>query len=105
MQGPSTFDSRTKARSLAFLFAAGALVGLLTVVFPHDDTVLVGPVLGVSGLALVLALAWLRIGGQVSVSDTQLHIGLAGVTIVLSLLVHYAEQAALYPLIYMWPAL
>ncbi len=103
MQGPSTFDSRTKARSLAFLFAAGALVGYLTVIFPHEDTVLVGPVLGVSSIALVLALAWLRIGG--TVSDTQLHFGLAGVTIVLSLLVHYAEQAALYPLIYMWPAL
>ncbi|MDX6678351.1 MAG: hypothetical protein QOE31_2403 [Solirubrobacteraceae bacterium] len=103
MQGPSTFDSRTKARSLAFLFGAGALVGYLTVLFPHEPTVLAGPVLGVATMALALAAAWLRIGG--AVSDRQLHVGLAGVTVILSLLVHYAEQAALYPLIYMWPAL
>ncbi|MEY2514202.1 MAG: hypothetical protein QOJ89_1560 [bacterium] len=105
MQGPSTFDSRTKARSLAFLLAAGALVGLLTVIFPHENTVLVTPVLVVSAIALVLALAWLRIGRQMSVSERQLHVGLAGVTVILSLLVHYAEQGSLYPLIYTWPAL
>ena len=49
MPGRSTFDSRTQARSLAFLFAAAALVGCLTVVFPHEDTVAVGPVTAVSG--------------------------------------------------------
>ncbi len=103
MGDPSTFDSRTKARSLAFLFAAGALVGYLTVLFPHEDGVQVGPVIGVSTMALALAAAWLKVGGDVS--DRQLHFGLASVTVIVSLLVHYTGQAALYALIYMWPAL
>jgi len=98
MQGPSTFDSTTKARSLAFLFAAGALVGLLTVGFPHDETA-TGPVLAVAAVSLALTLACLRIGGRSS--EAALHAGLAAVTVILSLLVHYAEQATLYPLIYM----
>ncbi|MDX6680178.1 MAG: hypothetical protein QOG94_217 [Solirubrobacteraceae bacterium] len=103
MQGPATFDSRTKARSLAFLFAAAALVGYLTVVLPHEKMVSVGPVIAVATLALALALACLRVGEQIT--EPLLHGCVAVVTLVLSLLVHYAEQAALYPLIYMWPAL
>ena len=55
MQGPSTFDSRTKARSLAFLFAAGALVDVLTVAFPHEDNDAERPVLLVAAVSLVLA--------------------------------------------------
>ncbi len=103
MQGPSTFDSRTKARSLAFLFAAAGLVGILTVAFPHQDSLSVGPVLTVAAVSLALALACLRIGERIS--EPLLHGGLALVTLSLSLLVHYTEQATLYPLIYMWPAL
>jgi PAS domain S-box-containing protein len=103
MQGPATFDSTTKARSQAFLFAAAALVGFLTVVFPHQKSVAVGPVIAVAAVALALALACLRVSGLIS--EPLLHGGLATVTVLLSLLVHYAEQAALYPLIYMWPAL
>jgi PAS domain S-box-containing protein len=103
MQGPSTFDSRTKARSLAFLLAAGGLVGILTVAFPHEDSVAGAPVLIVAALSFALAAACLRIGGRIS--EPMLHGGLALVTLILSLLVHYTEQATLYPLIYMWPAL
>ena len=33
------FDRRVKARSLAYLFAAGAATGLLTLVLPHDESV------------------------------------------------------------------
>ena len=103
MQGPSTFDSRTKARSLAFLFDAAALVGVLTVAFPHDASTPVEPVLGISAVSIWVALAYLRIGGRSS--ETLLHTGLAVVTVLLSLLVHYTQPEALYPLIYMWPAL
>ena len=103
MQGPSTFDSRTKARSLAFLFAAGALVGILTVAFPHEESVASGHVLLVAAVSLALALACLRIGARSS--ESLLHAGLAAVTAILSLVVHYTDQSALYPLIYMWPAL
>jgi PAS domain S-box-containing protein len=103
MQGPATFDSRTKARSLAFLFAAAALAGYLTVLLPHDDTVSVEPVTAVATLALALAVGCLWIGERVT--EPLLHGCVAVVTVVLSLLVHYADQATLYPLIYMWPAL
>jgi PAS domain S-box-containing protein len=103
MQGPSTFDSRTKARSLAFLYDAAALVGVLTVAFPHDDSTVVEPVLAISAASIWLALAYLRIGSRCSAA--LLHAGLAVVTVLVSLLVHYTQPEALYPLIYMWPAL
>jgi PAS domain S-box-containing protein len=103
MQGPTTFDRRTKARSLAFLFAAGALVAILTVSFPHVEAVDAGPVLAVGALSLALALACVQIGGRIT--DPLLHAGLALVTVIVSGLVHYTEQTTLYPLIYMWPAL
>jgi len=103
MQGPSTFDNRTKARSLAFLFAAGALVGGLTVAFPHEQGIAEGRVLLVAAVSLVLALACLRLGGRIS--EWLLHGALASVTVILSLVVHYTGPATLYPLIYTWPAL
>ena len=103
MQGPSTFDSRTKARSLAFLFAASALVGILTVGFPHEESVAGGNVLVTAAASLALSLACLRLGERLS--EPLLHVGLAAVTAILSLLVHYTDQTTLYPLIYTWPAL
>src|SRR5215207_4348570 len=103
MQGQSTFDSRTQARSLAFLFAAAALAGFLTVAFPHGDMVAVGPVAAVACAAIAAAIVLLR--GSNEISEAMLHPGLAAVTLLLSMIVHYAEQETLYPLIYMWPAL
>ncbi len=103
MERPSTFDSRTKARSLAFLFAAGALVGFLTVGFPHEDNVAGEQVLTVATTSLLFALACVRIGGRIS--DWLVHVALASVTVILSLVVHFTQQSTLYPLIYAWPAL
>ena len=34
---PELFDLRVKARSLAYLFFAGASLGMLTLVLPHDE--------------------------------------------------------------------
>jgi len=97
------FDSRTKARSLAFLFAAGALVGVLTVGLPHSDAIPDRKVLAVSAVSLVLALVFLRYAARIR--DPLLHAALGAVTIILSLVIHYTEHTTLYPLIYMWPAL
>ena len=36
---PELFDLGVKARSLAYLFLAGAGLGLLTLVFPHSDVI------------------------------------------------------------------
>jgi PAS domain S-box-containing protein len=97
------FDSRTKARSLAFLFAAGALVCALTVALPHDDAIPDRKVLVVAAVSLVLALVFSRYAARIH--DRLLHAALGTVTIILSLVIHYTEHTTLYPLIYMWPAL
>jgi PAS domain S-box-containing protein len=54
------FDSRTKARSLAFLLAAGALAGLLAVVLPVETPAADGTILALAALALMLGLLLLR---------------------------------------------
>jgi len=97
------FDSRTKARSLAFLFIAGAVAGLLAVVLPVEAPVAEGTVLAVAALTVTLGLALLRFGARIS--DPLWHVALAVATIVLSLMVHFTHQTTLYALLYMWPAL
>jgi PAS domain S-box-containing protein len=102
MRGPSMFDSRTKARSLAFLFEACALVSLLTIIFPERDAT--APVVFATAIvSLVLAVVFLRWSYQIT--ERYLHAALATVTLILSLVIHFTQQTGLYPLIYMWPAL
>jgi PAS domain S-box-containing protein len=103
MRGPSMFDSRTKARSLAFLFAAGALVSLLTIALPEGQATRTWVVLATGACSFALALAFLRWAERIT--ERFLHAALALVTIILSLVIHYTQQTGLYPLIYMWPAL
>ncbi|MGH2901128.1 MAG: PAS domain-containing protein, partial [Solirubrobacteraceae bacterium] len=97
------FDPRTKARSLAFLYAAGALICVLTVLLPNAAAVENGSVLGLAAVSLALALIFLRCAD--SVSERLLHLALAAVTVMLSLVNHYTHDTTLYALIYMWPAL
>jgi PAS domain S-box-containing protein len=102
MRGPSMFDSRTKARSLAFLFEAGALVSLLTIVFPEHETTT--PVVFVTVLfSMLLAIVFLRWADRIT--EPYQHVALATATVILSLVIHFTQQTGLYPLIYMWPAL
>jgi PAS domain S-box-containing protein len=103
MRGPSMFDSRTKARSLAFLFAAGALVSILTIVLPQGEDTMPAVVFATAAFSAVIALAFLRWANQIG--DQLLHAALALVTVILSLVIHFTHQTGLYPLIYMWPAL
>ena len=103
MRGPSMFDSRTKARSLAFLFAAGALVSVMTIAVPEGQARTTWVVLATGAVSLVLALVLLRWAAQIN--ERFLHAALALVTLILSLVIHYTQQTGLYPLIYMWPAL
>jgi PAS domain S-box-containing protein len=97
------FDSRTKARSLAFIFAAGALVSVLTIALPEGQDIDPALVLATGACSLLLALAFLHWANQIT--ERFLHAALALVTIILSLVIHYTHQTGLYPLIYMWPAL
>jgi PAS domain S-box-containing protein len=103
MRGPSMFDSRTKARSLAFLFGAGTVVSVLAIALPAGQTTTSHVVLATAASSLLLALVFLRWASQIT--ERFLHGALALVTIILSLVIHYTHETGLYPLIYMWPAL
>ncbi|HVF78928.1 MAG TPA: SpoIIE family protein phosphatase [Solirubrobacteraceae bacterium] len=103
MRAHTMFDVRTKARSLAFLYGAGALICVLTVLLPHVATLEERSVLIVAALSLAMALAFLRFADKVS--DRVVHLALAVVTVMLSLIIHYTHNATLYALIYTWPAL
>ncbi len=103
MRAHTMFDTRTKARSLAFLFAAGALICLLTVLLPHEGTVESSSVLVLALVSGALALAFMRFTSRIS--DALVHIALVGVTLILSLVIHFTQHTTLYAVIYAWPAL
>jgi PAS domain S-box-containing protein len=100
---PELFDLRVKARSLAYLFTAGAGLGLVTLAFPHDDevrdlqlVVLAGIAVTIAGIVYVQAD---RIRGR------HLHLTLALGTLILTLANYYVGESSLYPLLYTWTAL
>src|SRR4051794_10447589 len=100
---PGLFDVRLKARSGAFLFAAGAVLGLLTIVLPHGGSVKELLLLALSAVAIGLSLyLYLR---AASISEHELH-GVVVVAAVLITAANYAVGASsLYPLLYSWAAL
>jgi PAS domain S-box-containing protein len=97
------FDSRVKARSLAYLFTAGAGLGLLTLVLPHEE--------GVQDLqlwilaAIAIAVAALIYAQADRMAEWQLHLVLGAGTVILSFANYYTGSSALYPLLYTWAAL
>jgi PAS domain S-box-containing protein len=100
---PGLFDVRVKARSIAYLFAAGATLGLLTLVFPHAADVRDGPLIVLAAIAYVVAaLVWLL---AERIRERHLHLVLLTGTVIVSLANYYAGPATLYPLLYTWTAL
>jgi PAS domain S-box-containing protein len=100
---PGLFDVRVKARSIAYLFTAGATLGLLTLAFPHGAEVRDVPLIVLAGVAYVIAVVvWLA---QEHVRDWHIHAVLASGTLIISLANYYAGPATLYPILYMWAAL
>ena len=102
-QLPELFDVGVKARSLAYLFVAGASLGLLTLVLPHDE--------GVQDLqlyilaAIAIAVAALVYVQAERISEWQLHLVLAAGSTILSFANYYTGTSTLYPLLYTWAAL
>jgi PAS domain S-box-containing protein len=102
-QLPELFDVGVKARSLAYLFVAGASLGLLTLVLPHDE--------GVQDLqlyvlaAIAIAVATLIYVQAERVSEWQLHLVLGAGTTILSFANYYTGTSTLYPLLYTWTGL
>ena len=100
---PELFDLGVKARSLAYLFVAGAAVGVLTLVLPHaaevDETAVLLLVIGAVAVGAVLYLYSERL------REWQLHIGVAVGTVMVSLANLAVGLTLLYPLLFSWTAL
>jgi PAS domain S-box-containing protein len=97
------FERRVKGRALAYLFTAGALLGLLTLVLPHDESV---KDLQLVILALVAgAIAGVAYWRAERITQKELHALVALGTVILTLANYYVGPTALYPLLYTWTAL
>jgi len=100
---PELFDVRVKARASAYLFAAGAALGLLTLAFPHSSEVRDFPLVVLASVAVLMAaILWLN---AERVREWHIHGFLASGTVIISLANHYAGPSTLYPVLYMWAAL
>ena len=100
---PGLFEVRVRARSIAYLFATGATLGLLTLAFPHSDEVRDVPLVILAAIAyLVAAIVWLVAD---RLSDWHIHAVVASGTAIISLANYYAGPGTLYPILYTWTAL
>ncbi|MFL5868064.1 MAG: hypothetical protein ACJ766_13280, partial [Thermoleophilaceae bacterium] len=97
------FDRRVKARSLAYVFTAGAALGLLTLAFPHEEKVQDVKLIVLAVVAVAIAVVFYSQADRVT--DWQLHAALAAGTVILTFANHYTGPTALYPIIYSWVAL
>jgi PAS domain S-box-containing protein len=97
------FDTRTKARSLAYIFTTGAVLGVLTLLFPHGDEVNEPPLFVLAGLAVAISgVAWWL---APRIREEWLH-GFLGLGVVILTFANYwTGPTALYPIIYTWAAL
>jgi PAS domain S-box-containing protein len=100
---PELFDVRVKARSIAYLYATGAALGLLTVVVPHMSEVNeLALVLLASGAIVIAAIVWVS---RDRIREWHIHAVLLLGTVIVSLANYYAGPTTLYPVLYMWAAL
>ena len=97
------FERRVQARSLAYLFAAGTFVGIVTLALPHEETVR-DLELGIL-LACATVLATLVYWRADRVADWELHAVLLAGTLILTFANHYVGPTTLYPMLYSWIAL
>jgi PAS domain S-box-containing protein len=100
---PELFDVGVKARSLAYLFVAGALLGLLTLVLPHHEGVQDTQLYALAAIAIAVALL-IYVQAE-RVSEWQLHLVLGAGSTILSFANYYTGTSTLYPLLYTWTAL
>jgi PAS domain S-box-containing protein len=100
---PELFDLRVKARSIAYLFATGAALGLLTVAVPHSSEVNdLALVLLASGAVVIAAIVWVS---RDRIREWHIHAVLLSGTLIVSLANYYAGPSTLYPVLYMWATL
>jgi len=88
---------------MAYLFATGALLGLLTLIVPHMSEVNDLALALLASAALVIAaIVW--VSGD-RIREWHIHAVLATGTLIVSLANYYAGATTLYPVLYMWAAL
>jgi PAS domain S-box-containing protein len=100
---PELFDRRVKARSLAYLFTAGAALGLTTLAFPHPEQVRELQLYVLAGIAFGIAAVFHARADRIA--DWQIQATLAVGTLILTFANYYVGPTALYPIIYSWVAL
>jgi PAS domain S-box-containing protein len=100
---PELFDVRVKARSIAYLFATGAALGLLTVAVPHPSEVNDLALVLLASVAIVIAaIVWVS---RDRIREWHIHAVLLCGTLIVSLANYYAGPRMLYAILYMWAAL
>src|SRR5512132_3746999 len=97
------FDRRVKARSLAYMFAAGAALGLTTLAFPHNEMVEDAKLVVLAAIAIAIGFVFYLQADRIA--EWQLHVALAAGTLILTVANHYTGATALYPIMYSWVAL
>jgi PAS domain S-box-containing protein len=100
---PGLFDVRLKARSIAYLYATGATLALLTLVFPHADEVRDVPLIVLAASAYVISAAVWPSADRMR--EWHIHALLVAGTVIVSLANYYAGPSSLYPLLYTWAVL
>jgi PAS domain S-box-containing protein len=97
------FALRLKARALAYLFAAGALLAALTLILPHDPTFRETQIWVVIAVAAVVSVALYRYADVLS--EWHVQVALAIGTTLLGFANYYAGTSTLYALLYTWAGL
>lgn len=101
---PQLFDLRLKARSLAYLFTAGAALAALTVVLPHDSDFREWQIAVVAAVALVIG-ALLYWSADDRIEEWQIHAALAAGTTLIGFANYYSGAANVFTLLYTWAGL
>jgi PAS domain S-box-containing protein len=100
---PELFSRALMARSLAYLFTGGALVGCLTLAFPHDPSVQDGPLYALAALAVAIGLVVLW--RAESMPSWGMHLALATGSVILAAGNYFVGPSGLYLVIFTWTGL
>jgi PAS domain S-box-containing protein len=100
---PELFSRGLMARWLAYLFTGGALVGCLTLAFPHDAAVQDGPLYGLAALAISIGLVVLWRSDAMPAWG--MHLALATGSLILAAGNYFVGPSGLYLIIFTWTGL
>jgi PAS domain S-box-containing protein len=100
---PELFGVQVKARSLAYLFFAGASLGMLTLILPHSSAVRDGPIWALAGIAVAVAAVVYLLRDRLV--ERAIHAVLLTGTVIITLANYYAGVGLLYPILFTWTAL